>query len=206
MTTTCTNCGEACGADDVFCEACGFDFITGTMPAGGQGEGAMGGAAGASAEASRPPSLVTSSPERPGVVLEVSVDRGYFDEVVTEGEIEFPDPVPEVRRLELSGSELHIGRTSESRAVHPDIDVAALTGDPAVSTRHAVMRIDHNGSISVLDVGSTNGTFLTAPDSVAIAPGETVALALGTPIYVGAWTRLAVVEVMAQAGSPVVGA
>ena len=30
--TACANCGEPHGPDDVFCEACGFDFLTGSLP------------------------------------------------------------------------------------------------------------------------------------------------------------------------------
>ncbi|MGB5759391.1 MAG: FHA domain-containing protein, partial [Acidimicrobiales bacterium] len=126
--------------------------------------------------------------------LSVAVDRAYFDEVVSDGEIDFPDPVPGDRELELPGTELHIGRTSESRAIHPDIDVAALTGDQAVSSRHAVLRVANDGSLTIVDVGSTNGTFLDAVDSEAITHGVPTEVKPGVPIYVGAWTRLTVLE------------
>ncbi len=183
MTTiTCTHCGETCAKDDVFCEACGFDFIAGSLPA---------------AEQTRPPSLVTpqSDSSGPTVLLEIAVDESYFGEVVTEGEIAFPDPLPADQQLEFTGSEIHIGRTSESRAVHPDVDVALLTNDPAVSTRHAVLRFADDGTFTIQDVGSTNGTFLAAPDSSAISPGDTITLEPGTPVFVGAWTRLTVADV-----------
>ncbi len=92
--------------------------------------------------------------------------------------------------MELAGNEFHVGRTSQSRAIHPDLDIAQLSGDPAVSSRHAVIRVLEDGTVSVTDVGSTNGTFIGEVDSKAIAVGEAVTVADATPVYVGAWTRL----------------
>lgn len=203
----CENCGTPCGPDDMFCESCGYDFITGSLPD-GSAESAP--PAGEAVEAEAPaagilpaaPSVLDpvsgSTPAEavaaPKVRLAVAVDREYFDHVVNEGEIDFPDPVPADTELELVGLELHIGRTSESRAIHPDIDVAELTGDQAVSSRHAVLQAAPDGGCTITDVGSTNGTFLDAIDSEAIAQGVAVEVKPGTAIYLGAWTRLTILD------------
>lgn len=174
--TRCGNCGTVHDPDDIFCESCGYDFITGSMPG--------------------PAELDDSF--QPGEVrlvrLEVAVDHDYFVTVVAEGELAFPDPVPEAQVLDLTGDEIHIGRTSASRAIHPDLDVADLTGDPAVSSRHAVLRYAPSGSLTVADVGSTNGTYIGTVESEAIAVGRPVTVAPGTPIYLGAWTRLTMLD------------
>ena len=193
----------------MFCENCGYDFITGSLPAGSEA------AAPAVAPSPAAPSMLSLSeepnpnpesgrsaaapveslaPEVPRIKLSIAVDRSFFDEVVNDGEIDFPDPVPADQELELAGSELHIGRTSDSRAIHPDIDVAEMTGDQAVSSRHAVLRVANDGGYTIVDVGSTNGTFVDAVDSDAIDHGVPVAVKPGTAMYVGAWTRLTITE------------
>ncbi|MEM9566603.1 MAG: FHA domain-containing protein [Actinomycetota bacterium] len=198
-TRTCPKCGTLCGPDDVFCENCGYDFITGSLPADGpttEAEAPSGGDEQISLPAA--PSVLDADggdgADLLRLRLSINVDRAYFDEVVSDGEIDFPDPVPPETELELVGSELHIGRTSESRAIHPDIDVADLTGDQAVSSRHAVFRVAEDGRCTIVDVGSTNGTFLDAIDSEAIEQGVPVEVKPGTPIYLGAWTRLTILD------------
>lgn len=214
MATTCDNCGESCGPDDLFCESCGYDFVTGSVPESSDlpplvnvpGDAAAVSAtntatgatdttdsAGVTTESTPVPSLVDDpSGGIPRVLITVSTDADYFAAMVTEGEVPLPDPMPPDQELELFGTELHIGRTSESRAVHPNIDVEALTGDPAVSTRHAVLRISNNGTMTITDVGSTNGTFVGGFDGEPITQGVPVELGDEKVAYVGAWTRLAI--------------
>ncbi len=254
---SCQNCQVAYGPDDMFCENCGYDFITGSLPvdaslapapssagvapvpgpppasgkpaagssssgkpeAGSSGaelpvapsvlnaEGGLnsdGADAGDKAEASSGTANPESEAEAggghglsgdvPRLTIVISVDREYFDAVVNDGEIDFPDPVPADQELELAGSELHIGRTSDSRAIHPDIDVAAITGDQAVSSRHAVLRVANDGSYTIVDVGSTNGTFLDSVDSEAITHGVPIEVKPGQALYVGAWTKLSILD------------
>jgi hypothetical protein len=212
-TMKCQNCGVSYGPDDMFCENCGYDFITGSLPVDGvPGPSAAPGpppvapsvlkpdaadapSAGAgAAEAEAPNSGPTPGGDVPRLRITIAVDRTYFDQVVNDGEIEFPDPVPADQELALAGDELHIGRTSESRAIHPDIDVADLTGDQAVSSRHAVLRVADDGTYTLVDVGSTNGTFIDDVESDAITHGVPLAVKAGTAIYVGAWTRLSILE------------
>ncbi len=205
MGKPCENCQSACGVDDIFCERCGYDFITGSMPAAtSPPPGAADTMGLTSSPSGGPPSSPTSVPsvlDADGrladgsgrVLIDIALDRDYFASVVTEGEVALPSLVPTDQRLELHGTELHIGRTSASRGIHPTVDVEALTGDPAVSSQHAVLRIGADGSASIVDVGSTNGTFVGSYSGDPITQGVAVDLPPGLPVYLGAWTRLALV-------------
>ncbi len=192
----CGNCGAVHGPDEIFCESCGYDFITGSLPPPEEANrlGIAGRAEGATAPERLPGEGGGAGPlpPVPRVRFEVGVDRAYFDAVVSEGELEFPDPVPAPKELEVVGAEIHIGRTSQSRAIHPDLDIADLTGDPAVSSRHAVVRVGADGLLTVTDVGSTNGTIVGLPTETAIPEGQPRPVADGAAFYVGAWTRVIV--------------
>ncbi|MGF1597503.1 MAG: FHA domain-containing protein [Acidimicrobiales bacterium] len=212
MTTAgqaCDNCGVAHGPDDIFCENCGYDFITGSMPSADELAIAApavaptaGPTVGEAPVAENPggnPSVGTApaSGRIPGrLAFDITVDRAYFEQVVSAGELEYPDPEPAPHHLEVVGDELHIGRTSRSRAIHPDLDISDLTGDPAVSSRHAVVRVGPDGTLTVTDVGSTNGTVVGDPASEPITVGESVLVAEGTAFYVGAWTRLTMTRIL----------
>lgn len=212
MELSCENCGVSHGPDDMFCENCGYDFITGSLPPDAEQpvsaadlDSALDVSAAPTPSSAAPsildadesapsPGTPPAGGEVPRLRVAIAVDRPFFDQMVNDGEIEFPDPVPTDRELALAGTELHIGRTSESRAIHPDIDVADLTGDQAVSSRHAVLRVAGDGTFSIVDVGSTNGTFIDAADSEAIAQGVPVEVKAGVPIFVGAWTRITILD------------
>lgn len=168
----CTHCGESHGPDDVFCENCGFDFLTGSLPA--------------------PAAAVTSTaPESaPAILLRVTADREYHERMDADGVLDFPDPVPAARELPVAGDTALIGRARPSRGLFPDVD---LSSDPAVSSRHAVLTRRADGSWTVTDVGSTNGTYV-GTSTVPIQPDVAVTVAPGTTIHLGAWTRIEVVS------------
>ncbi|MEL7157276.1 MAG: FHA domain-containing protein [Actinomycetota bacterium] len=207
---SCSNCGVSHGSDDIFCENCGYDFITGSLPGPSEQFAPPDAPSTSEVPIDAPPPVVTDPgvPPMPGeeapttaptplpnqgtVLVDVAIDRNYFDAVVSEGELSFPTTHFVPQRLELAGPEIHIGRTSQGRAIHPDIDVAALTGDPAVSSRHAVLRLDPVGTMSVTDVGSTNGTYIGSFDGSPATPGAATLLTPGDVIYLGAWTSLTV--------------
>ncbi len=175
MALTCSNCGEPHGDADVFCESCGFDFITGTLP-----------------EPEPPVTSLGLTPATPTVagaateVVTIAVDRAFYARMDTDGVLEFPNPEPDQLTVEITGDQVLIGRERPSRNIFPDIDVAA---DPAVSSRHALLARRPDGSWQITDLGSTNGTYI-ADSTVAITPHVPVPVAPGTPIFVGAWTRL----------------
>ena len=200
---TCDNCGAERGPDDVFCENCGFDFLTGTLPepAASVGEETNGEQEGepaksesitestAAAEVSEAESV---PPGGPTLRVSVEVDRAQFDNVVQEGELDFPDPVPAPHELELKGSTFHIGRTSGSRGIYPELDIMELTADEAVSSRHAMIEISSDESVSVTDLGSTNGTTVGEADDGLVMQGRKVALEVGSTVFLGAWTKLTI--------------
>ncbi len=194
----CGNCGAVHGPDDIFCESCGYDFITGSLPSPEEATrlGIAATADGAPESGAVPVGGGGPALPVPRLHFEVGVDRPYFDAVVSEGELEFPDPVPAPKEIEVVGAEIHIGRTSQSRAIHPDLDIADLTGDPAVSSRHAVVRVGADGAMTVTDVGSTNGTIVGTPTETAIAEGQPRPVTDGSAFYVGAWTRIIITRLV----------
>lgn len=170
--TACANCGEPHGPDDVFCEACGFDFLTGSLPTP------------EAAPTSNAPAH--AAPGDPHAVVRITADPTYHERMDADGVLDFPDPAPEARDVPLTGDVVLIGRSRPSRGLFPDID---LSSDPAVSSRHAVLARRPDGTWTVTDVGSTNGTYL-GDSTVALEPDVAVTVADGTDIHLGAWTRL----------------
>jgi hypothetical protein len=155
-----------CGVPRVgqFCESCGFDFNA-------AGPGAAGAA----------------------WTVVVTADRAYYDSVQDAGgpdaaAIGFPAYCPE-RRFRLAGTEIRVGRRSESRGIHPEIDLTGPPADPGVSRLHVVLVGAPDGTWSVVDPGSANGTLVNGDE---IAAGEAVRLREGDVIHLGAWTALTV--------------
>jgi FHA domain len=159
----CPVCGA--GRTGRFCEACGYDFISGTPP--GQIQGRW--------------------------LAVVTADRAYYETVVAAGgpdaaAIALPAYCPE-RRFALTGEQVRIGRRSASRGVCPEIDLSGLPEDPGVSHLHAVLLARPGGGWAVLDPGSTNGTTLN-DDPEPIRTNVAVPLAEGDRIHLGAWTTI----------------
>lgn len=217
----CPNCQDPFAADDVFCENCGYDFATGTLPdqahdqpnAAAPPAAAETPVAAAAAASATPPTSAATAGAAEGTTVEtpvaaeanpsseadesaagtltavVGVDRSYFDEIVGGADLDFPDPEPTPVRVPLSGAKILVGRLNESRGVFPELDVKKLTQDPAVSTRHAMLQRTDDGTWTITDLGSTNGTLLDEKPS-PIAPGTPIPVDAGTSIYVGAFTRI----------------
>jgi len=180
---TCPNCADPHDPGDTFCETCGYDFATGSLP---------------DAEAETPsttvPAVGQTGEPLPAIVAIVSADAIYFATAVEgEGadELDFPDPVPPETRVPLNGAKVLIGRHSQTRGIYPEIDLASITEDPAVSGRHAMLHRADDGSWTISDLGSTNGTSVAAQP---IEPGADTDLPLGTPILLGAWSRIVLEE------------
>lgn len=174
---SCRNCGEPHDPGAVFCEACGYDFLTGSLP---DPEPSVTSIAGAE----NPPNAEPSSP----ATLSITVDPAYHHRTDTDDVLDLPDPLPEPVVVALLGEQVLIGRSRPSRGLFPDVD---LTADPAVSSRHA--RLERDGDTwTITDLGSTNGTYV-GDSTVAIEPDLAVRVTPGTAIHVGAWTRLEIV-------------
>lgn len=122
----------------------------------------------------------------------VTADRAYYEAVLAvsgpDAAIDFPAYCPE-RRFRLSGSEMRIGRRSTSRGIEPEIDLTGPPADPGVSRLHAVLIAAPDGTWSVLDPGSVNGTLVNGRE---IRRGEPVTLREGDRVNLGAWTVLIV--------------
>ncbi len=207
---TCSNCGAARGVDDVFCESCGMDFLSGSLPDANENLAQPDVPSEPSStevteekSVPEPQTAEKSTPETAGepeapdqntLRVLIEIDRAQFDKVVQEGEVEFPDPVMDPQTLEFTGNQFFIGRTSESRAIHPDLDILMLTDDEAVSSRHAMVEIDKNGAYLVTDLGSTNGTTAGSIDEELLVQGKKTPIEIGSSIYLGAWTKLTILD------------
>lgn len=198
-----------------FCEACGYDFASGSAPAASTqaapsaaaaapaaGDGAAvpvgavapaGSAASAGPVASAPAVAAPGAASGPGWTAVVTADRAYFDSVVAgegpdAGTLEFPGYCPE-RRFRLAGQEMRIGRRSVSRGLEPEIDLTGPPADPGVSHMHAVLIAQPDGGWAIVDPGSANGTKVNDND---LSVGVRVPLHDGDRICLGAWTMLTI--------------
>jgi len=77
-----------------------------------------------------------------------------------------------------------IGRTSQARAIHPEI---SLDLDDAVSHRHALLSLNADGTLTLRDIGSANGTKL---NDVELKPMVDVPLKQDDEITLGHWTKI----------------
>ena len=189
MSATCSNCGEPHDANDVFCESCGLDFVAGTLPepeapVTSLGRGAQ----------PRPPGLKSETPsgeeDAADQVLVVSCDISFHQRMAAADLLTYPDPEPDDVVVTIVGNAVLVGRERPSRGVFPDVD---LSRDPAVSSRHAMFRRRADGQWTVTDLGSTNGTYV-GDSTVPIAPDVPVPVSHGTAVYVGAWTRIELMD------------
>jgi pSer/pThr/pTyr-binding forkhead associated (FHA) protein len=83
-----------------------------------------------------------------------------------------------------------VGRTSQSRSIHPEID---CSDDAGVSRRQAQLTTDGT-RWWVEDLQSSNGTYVGPASGPLptrpLLPGQRQELADDDRIYVGAWTRV----------------
>jgi hypothetical protein len=203
----CPQCGTERSGQ--FCEVCGYDFAAG-RPALAMTPAASVGAEPAGAEPAEaeptgevPVAAEQSAGPDPNVAVTgaagaawtavVSADRPYFDSVIAAGgpdaaSIQFPPYCPE-RRFQLTGEEVRIGRRSASRGLEPEIDLTGPPTDPGISHLHAVLMAQPDGTWSVLDPGSSNGTQLNGAELETSTP---VPLHPGDRVCLGAWTVLTI--------------
>jgi len=103
----------------------------------------------------------------------------------------YTDPDPAVacptgdpdRVFPLDLAESLIGRRSDRQDIRPEIPLA----DPGVSHRHAKIYRQPDGNLAILDVGSTNSTFVNGVEATV---GVKVPLNEGDEITIGCWTRI----------------
>ncbi len=177
-TQTCPNCSESAATDALFCESCGYDFTTGTMPR-----------PRSSLDLGTPPDVPSAPAATADWVVERWVDPDWY--AVQQSDDPCPSPgLPVV--IPLTEKSVLVGRPSKSRNIHPEIDCGDDTG---VSRRQAQLTTDGT-RWWVEDLQSSNGTYV-APASGPlpedpIVPGQRRELDPDDRVYVGAWTRLVV--------------
>ena len=98
--------------------------------------------------------------------------------------VEFPAHTSE-RRIRLVGKQMRIGRRSPARDLVPEIDLGDQPVDPGISRLHAILSLAPDGTWSIHDPGSANGTFVNGRE---LKVGEMVTLREGDRINLGAWT------------------
>jgi hypothetical protein len=189
LTASCPVCGCVNPGAALFCEECGYDFTTGQRP-----ETAVAAAVGAepSPAVEEPPAAGAAAPW----LLVVEVDPTWYQ---LKGSLaDEPCPPASTATVPLRSHSSLIGRSSQSRGIHPEV---ALDTDTGISRRHAQLVLSGD-QLSVVDLSSTNGTYVMSAaasgdqppddDLEPLAPGVAHPLSDGDRIYVGAWTRLTV--------------
>ncbi|TDO49202.1 double zinc ribbon protein [Kribbella sp. VKM Ac-2527] len=174
----CPNCSESATADALFCESCGYDFTTGTMPR-----------PASPLDLSTPPPVSPAPPLTADWVVERWVDPDWY--AVQQSDDPCPSPgLPVV--VPITAKSVLVGRPSKSRGISPEIDCGDDTG---VSRRQAQLTTDGQ-RWWVEDLQSSNGTYVAPSSSPLpedpIPPGQRRELNEDDRIYVGAWTRLVV--------------
>jgi hypothetical protein len=188
-TQPCPNCSTANTADALFCEACGYDFTTGTMPRP---------ATTSSLDLDGPPSAA-AVPDSASLSMAPAVELEWVAEVWVDpdwyADQDSDEPCPSAGLpvvVPLRTQSLLIGRHSKSRNIHPDIECAS---DVGVSRRQAQLTTDGQ-RWWVEDLQSSNGTYVGAASGPlptdALPPGQRQELAEDDRIYLGAWTRVVV--------------
>ncbi len=207
----CPHCSAPNASDALFCEDCGYDFTTGQapepVPTGTVPVVNVSTVAGAVPTSVDP--LTDAMPPAPaptGWIVIVEIDPVWFELKGTLADQ--PCPAPSTSTIPLRHAIVRIGRSSQSRGIHPEI---AMDSDTAVSRQHAqLVAVSANGSqadadsaalpdaFAAVDLGSTNGTFVvrsgTEPSEAIepIDPGVAITLADGDRVYIGAWSRLTI--------------
>lgn len=178
----CPNCQTPNLATALFCEACGYDFTTGSMPR--QADPAAGSLDPSPAAPENP-----SPPPADHWVAEVWLDPDWY------ADQESTDPMPSPGLpvvVALKHTSILIGRASRSRGIAPDID---LSSDSGISRRHAQLTTDGSRWF-VEDLGSSNGTYVGGDQGAlpksAITPGQKTEITGDARIYLGAWTRVVI--------------
>jgi hypothetical protein len=170
----------------LFCENCGYDFTTGTMPR----PTAPVGLPGAPAPATPP---APDTPPAPAVTAEWVVERWVDPDWYAVQQSDDPCPSPGLPAvIPLAEKSLLVGRPSRSRGIAPEVDCGDDTG---VSRRQAQLTTDGQ-RWWVEDLQSSNGTYVASAagplPETPIIPGQRQELNPDDRIYVGAWTRLVV--------------
>ncbi len=154
----CTRCGQQNPEDAEFCAQCGTALL---KPGGPVAEGG--------ADVTATSSLGGLGT---GIGTETESDAGVDDDLLAS----LPDGAAllVVRRGPNAGSRFLLDAPTTAAGRHPDSDI--FLDDVTVSRRHAEFRRSEDGTISVRDVGSLNGTYVNREriDSADLVGGDEV--------------------------------
>lgn len=160
----CPVCGEPrADIDGRFCEVCRYDFrerTSGRAPA-------------------APPPPPANAPSRSAWVVVLMVDATLD----TAPDPSCPPPAEAQRAFTVELPELLVGRRDDKQNIRPAIPL----NDPGASRRHAKFLLGADGTVSLHDLGSTNGTKINGEDVVA---GSIRQLKEGDEVTIGRWTRM----------------
>jgi hypothetical protein len=174
----CPDCGtpHEAGTGN-FCEICGYSFLT----------GASGGEPFPDRAITKLPNLPATPPiSPPQATVKWQVIISIDPSLASPNSPTAPTQAPII--LDLNHPINLIGRSSQARAIHPEIP---LNFDDAVSSRHAILTIHPDGSMILRDIGSANGTMVNGQDIAIMAD---IPMKSGDEITLGHWTRLKLVS------------
>ncbi len=175
----CPECSTPHEADSGdFCEICGFNFLTNTK--------------GGDPLSNFPPAIksitsISTAPTQPPnsaahVTSHWQVTISIDPSLATPASPPAPSQAPIT--IDLNQGTNLIGRTSQARAIHPEIP---LDVDDAVSSRHAILTLHPDGSLTLRDIGSSNGTLINGKEIATMAD---ISIVSGAEITLGHWTRI----------------
>jgi pSer/pThr/pTyr-binding forkhead associated (FHA) protein len=130
---------------------------------------------------------LSKAAESPRWTARIEADRDFYDRIESAG-FTFPASA-QARTIALKADDLLIGRRSPEDRSTPDIDLSGDDNDPAVSRRHARLVRDADGAYAILDLHSSNGTWLN-DEPEPIEPDVPVRLTHGDRVHLGAWTTI----------------
>ena len=178
----CPDCGVARHPGARFCEVCRYDFEAHTSAA----PVAPAPDALPIAMPDPPPTAVPDPMPLPGAFRRWEAVAVVDPSLYVEPDPAVPCPAGEPERtFPLDLAESLIGRRSDRRDIHPEVPLT----DSGVSHRHAKITRQPDGSLVLLDLGSTNGTEVNGKEVLA---GVQTPLEAGDQITLGCWTRITI--------------
>ena len=188
----CPECSTPHEADSGnFCEICGYNFLTGAKggdPLSNFPPPIKSSATIAATAPTQPPHPLPDAPVSPVTAVKcwqvtISIDPSLATPDSPTAPAQAPITIP------LNNPTNLIGRTSQARAIHPEIP---LDFDDAVSSRHAILTLHPDGALVLRDIGSSNGTMVNGKEIAIMAD---ISIASGDEITLGHWTRIKVTAV-----------
>jgi hypothetical protein len=177
---SCPECSTPHEADSGnFCEICGYNFLSGAQ-------------GGVPFPAPLPVAVKSTITLPPTPISPPAAARRWQAIISIDSSLATPDSPPAPDRspvtIPLTNPISTIGRTSQGRAIYPDIP---LDFDDAVSSRHAVLTLNPDGSLILRDIGSSNGTMVNGKE---IAIMVDITIRSGDKITLGHWTKILIAE------------